>query len=178
MMWEWAHPRFKSLRVCARSDECCSGSTLQRGTPHRRMEAAPSGGARNLEPVRYRRSRSVRFEGNNALSSLLLHGEGRSPLGIDAMAHRWLQGLLYAFPPFVLLHPLLQRVQVEEVSLILVAPNWPQMTWFSAIAPLLQGQPWELPGQRDLLSQAHRTHFHPFPQGLRLWAWALRGPSF
>ncbi|KAK0134724.1 hypothetical protein N1851_029612 [Merluccius polli] len=81
-------------------------------------------------------------------------GRDDPPLGTDAMAHQWQQGLLYAFPPFVLLHLLLQRVQVEEVCLILVAPNWPQMTWFSAIAPLLQDQPWELPVWQDLLSQA------------------------
>lgn len=64
------------------------------------------------------------------------------------MVHQWPQGLLYAFPLFVLL----KRVQVEEVSLILVAPNWPQMIWFAEIAPLLQGQPWELPIRRDLFS--------------------------
>ncbi len=91
-------------------------------------------------------------------------GREDPPFGTDAMAHRWPQGLLYAFPPFTLLHPLLERAQVEEVSLILVAPNWPQMIWFSTIAPLLRGRPWEFPVGRDLLSQALGTLFHPFPQ--------------
>ena len=86
------------------------------------------------------------------------------PLGTDAMAHQWPQGLLYAFPPFVLLHPLLQRDQVEEVSLIPVAPNWPQMTWFSVIAPLLHDQPWDLPvGGTSCLKPTIHTSI-PFPR--------------
>lgn len=62
-----------------------------------------------------------------------------------------------------------------DMRLILVAPHWPHMTWFSDIPPLLDGTPWELPVRRDLLSQAQGTLYHPFPQGLRLWAWPLRG---
>lgn len=77
---------------------------------------------------------------------------------------RWringLGGLLYAFPPFSLLHTLLQRVREEEVRLILVALNWPHMVWFSWITPLLDGRPWELPVRRDLLSQAHGAPAH------------------
>lgn len=48
------------------------------------------------------------------------------PLGTDAMIHQWPPGLLYAFPSFILLRTLLLR-NVEEVRLILVAPNWPHM---------------------------------------------------
>ena len=98
-------------------------------------------------------------------------------MGTDALAHQWPQGLLYAFPPFSLLHPLLWRIRLENAAVILVAPNWPHMPWFSEIAPLLNGTPWELPIQRDLLLQAQGTLFHPFPQGLRLWAWPLKGQN-
>ncbi|XP_045927397.1 uncharacterized protein LOC123984519 [Micropterus dolomieu] len=97
------------------------------------------------------------------------------PLGWDALAHPWPRGLLYAFPPFTLLQPLLRRVWVDVVRLILVATLWPHMTWFSAIPPLLDGTPWELPHRRDLLSQAGGNLFHPFPVGLRLVAWPLKG---
>ncbi|KAK7899531.1 hypothetical protein WMY93_020384 [Mugilogobius chulae] len=55
------------------------------------------------------------------------------PLGVDAMAHQWPQGLLPA---------------VGAAT------------------------------RRDLLTQAQGTLLHPFPQGLRLRAWPLRGPSF
>lgn len=76
-------------------------------------------------------------------------GRDDPSLGIDAMAHRWPQGLLYA-SPFTLLQPLLHRVQVEEVSLI-----------------LHQEYPWELPVQSPV--PGHGVHFDLFPQELRLW---------
>ena len=179
-MWEWAHPRFKSLRAMYVPG-------LTNVAADRLSRGGPLTGEWRLHPQvvqeiwsRFGTAVADLFASRETTHCPLFFSMGRDdpPLGTDAMAHQWPQGLLYAFPPFVLLHPLLQRVQVEEVSLILVAPNWPQMTWFSAIAPLLQGQPWELPVRRDLLSQALGTLFHPFPQGLRLWAWPLRGPSF
>jgi len=37
--------------------------------------------------------------------------------------------MLYAFPPFTLLQPLLLGVQVEGV----MPPRWPHMPWFSAL---------------------------------------------
>ncbi|KAJ8364945.1 hypothetical protein SKAU_G00137760 [Synaphobranchus kaupii] len=48
--------------------------------------------------------------------------------------------------------------------------------WLSPplLCKLLDGTPWELPVRRDLLSQAGGSLFHPFPQGLQLWAWPLR----
>lgn len=97
------------------------------------------------------------------------------PLGWDALAHPWPWVLLYAFPPFSLLHSVLRRVQTEAVWLIPVVPLWPHMPWFSAIPPLLDGVPWLLLIQRDVLSQAEGALFHPFPAGLRLTAWPLRG---
>ena len=93
-------------------------------------------------------------------------GRDSPPLGMDAMAHPWPPScLLYAFPPFSLLQPLLQRVWTEEVRVVLVAPLWPHMTWFSDIPPLLDGNPWKLPVRRDLLSQGQGTLFHSFPKG-------------
>ena len=103
---------------------------------------------------------------------------GTRPPGTDAMAHQWSQGLLYTFPPFSLLPNLLQRIGQEEVHVILVAPDWAHMTWFSWVTPLLDGTPWKLPVRRDLLSQAQGTLFYPFPQGLNVWAWPLGGPVY
>ena len=104
-------------------------------------------------------------------------GRDNPPLGMDALSNPWPHCLLYAFLPFGFLPSLLQRGQVESVRLVLVAPLWPHMTWFVDIPPLLDGTPWELPTRPDLLSQGLGKLYHPFPQGLRLWAWPLRGSS-
>lgn len=179
LIWEWAHPQFKSLRAMyVPGPTNLAADQLSRG--------GPLLGEWRLHPEvvrdiwdRFGAAVVDLFASRETAHCPLFFSRGRDdpPLGTDAMAHEWPQGLLYAFPPFTLLHPLLQRIQVEEVNLILVAPSWPQMIWFSVLPPLLQGHPWELPPRRDLLSQARGTLFHPFPQGLRLWAWPLRGPS-
>ncbi|KAF0027027.1 hypothetical protein F2P81_019768 [Scophthalmus maximus] len=46
------------------------------------------------------------------------------PLGVDAFSHHpWPRALLYAFPPIPLIPRLLARVQEEQLSVILVAPE-------------------------------------------------------
>merc|ERR1712082_258124 len=84
---------------------------------------------------------------------------GQAPLGLDALAHPWPRGLLYAFPLLSLILPTLERVRTRRLSLILVAPAWG--SWRSEIVPLLCDQPWQLPLRRDLLSQARGEIFHP-----------------
>ncbi|XP_049322641.1 uncharacterized protein LOC125782478 [Astyanax mexicanus] len=98
-----------------------------------------------------------------------------APLGVDALAHEWPRALLYAFPPLALISPTLIRVREAGLSVILIAPNWPQKTWLAEITQMLYAQPWPLPLRRDLLSQARGEIFHPHPERLALWAWPVKG---
>ena len=98
---------------------------------------------------------------------------GGAPLGVDALAHDWPRGLLYAFPPLELIHPTLERVRLQGMTVLLVAPAWG--SWRSEIAPLLYDRPWPLPLYRDLLQQAGGEIFHPRPADLDLWVWPVRG---
>ena len=109
----------------------------------------------------------------NSKCPLFFSMAGSAPLGLDALAHSWPQGLLYAFPPLSLILPTLERVRTHRLSLILVAPAWG--AWRSEIVPLLYDSPWQLPLHRDLLSQARGEIFHPRPMDLDLWAWPVRG---
>lgn len=54
------------------------------------------------------------------------------------------------------------QVRQDGVSLLLVAPIWPTQVWFSDLISLLDDPPWEIPIQKDLLSQAVATIYH-FP---------------
>lgn len=178
-LWQWAYPRFRSLRaVHVPRLANVAADLLSKGGPD------PGGWRLHPQVVaglwgRYRQVTVDLFASreNTHCPLFLSLKRDNPPLGADAMAHPWPHDLLYAFPPFSLLPSLWQRVRVEEVRLVLVAPLWPHMTWFSDIPPLLDGIPWELPVRVDLLSQRQGALFHPFPQGLRLWAWPLRGPS-
>ncbi|XP_041860863.1 uncharacterized protein LOC121652254 [Melanotaenia boesemani] len=98
-----------------------------------------------------------------------------APLGVDALAHVWPPGLLYAFPPLALIPLTLARVREYGHTLILIAPLWPAMHWLAEIYQLLRAQPWQLPLRRDLLLQGRGTVFHPHPERLALWAWPLSG---
>ena len=61
--------------------------------------------------------------------------KGSPTLGLDAFAHEWPRGLLYAFPPFDLIRPTLERVRRFGLEMLLVVPY--KGSWRSAIAPLL-----------------------------------------
>ena len=87
----------------------------------------------------------------------------KAPLGVDALAHPWPIMLLYAFPPLSLISPTLASVIEQSLSLILIAPRWPSKHWVAEIIQLLAGNPWPLPLRKDLLSQACREIYHPFP---------------
>ncbi len=59
----------------------------------------------------------------------------------------------YAFPPFVLLAQVLQKIRQSDCWVTLVAPCWPTRSWFSSILELLVEQPVVLPVFPSLLSQ-------------------------
>ncbi|XP_062386517.1 uncharacterized protein LOC134075064 [Sardina pilchardus] len=101
--------------------------------------------------------------------------DSSAPLGVDALAHSWPTGLLYAFPPVELIMPTLERVRQDKLSLILVAPYWPAKPWHAEIISLLAEEPWPLPLRRDLLSQAGGEILHPRPELWRLQAYRLNG---
>ena len=109
----------------------------------------------------------------NTKSPLFFSLTGRPTLGLDAFAHQWPRGLLYAFPPLELIPQVLARVRVLGVRLLLVAPAWG--SWRQDVAPLLYRDPWQLPLRVDLLTQARGEIFHPCPGDLDLWVWPLEG---
>ncbi len=125
-LWTWAYTQFLSLRAMPIPGQENQGADLL-------SRGGPSPGEWRLHPAvvggiwgRFGRAVADLFVSRSNTHCPLFFSIGRDapPLGTDAMAHQWPWGLLYAFPPFCLLPSLLQRVRVEEVSLILVALNW------------------------------------------------------
>ena len=56
----------------------------------------------------------------------------------DDFQHSWDDLSVYAFPPFTLLRQILLSVLISwKLSIILVAPLWPQKEWFANIISLL-----------------------------------------
>ncbi len=97
-------------------------------------------------------------------------------LGTDALAHSWPRGLRkYAFPPVSLLAQTLCKIREDEEQVLLVAPYWPNRTWFPELMLLATGPPWPIPLRKDLLSQRRGTLWHPRPDLWKLHVWSLDG---
>ena len=60
---------------------------------------------------------------------------------MDTFTVNWHPYLCYPFPPFSLLPRVLQKIQVEQVEALIVAPYWPTQSWFSQILSLAAQEP-------------------------------------
>ncbi len=97
-------------------------------------------------------------------------------LGTDALAHSWPRGLRkYAFPPVSLLAQTLCKIREDKEQVLLVAPYWPNKTWFPELMLLATAPPWPIPLRKDLLSQRRGTLWHPRPDLWKLHVWSLDG---
>ncbi len=97
-------------------------------------------------------------------------------LGTDALACSWPRGLRkYAFPPVSLLAQTLCKVREDEEQVLLVAPYWPNRTWFPELMLLATAPPWQIPLRSDLFSQRGGTLWHPRPDLWNLHVWSLDG---
>ena len=94
--------------------------------------------------------------------------------GTDAMLQSWDGLQAYAFPPFGLLPLVLAKVRCSRgLERTLVAPIWPQHSWFLNLLELLLEIPFFLPRRRDLLSQPHFHHYHQNLSMLQLTAYRI-----
>ena len=93
---------------------------------------------------------------------------------LDALSLDWNHLFAYAFPPFILIPQCLRKIRESRCRVILIAPCWPQRSWFSDLLSLLWDLPRLLPQRRDLLFQRDRV-LHPDPSILHLHAWPLSG---
>jgi len=75
---------------------------------------------------------------------------------------------------FSLTEATLHSMRLSDDRVILVAPKWPARIWFSTLLRLLDGDPWQLPVRRDLLSQLDGKVCHLSPSLLQLWVWLDR----
>ena len=62
-------------------------------------------------------------------------------LAIDALSMDWNHLHAYAFPPFILIPAVLEKIQQHQCRIVLIAPFWPQQQWFSELLLLLVSAP-------------------------------------
>ena len=89
----------------------------------------------------------------------------------DRGAHQF-----YAFPPFNLIDRVLQKVENDQASGILIVPQWTTQPWFPVLMRLLVQEPLILPQGKKLLQLPYRpSAIHPLYHKLTLMACKLSG---
>ena len=80
---------------------------------------------------------------------------------IDSFSFSWENINFYAFPPFSVIARLLQKVQRDRSSGVLVVPDWPTQVWYPILLRLLTAEPVRLTCRKNLLhlpSQPEAVH--------------------
>ncbi len=115
-----------SRRSCPRRAQSCSRRALTSARPSGRMATPPRGTPAELETLR-----GGLFASPDTSHCQLFFSLSEGTLGTDALACSWPRGLRkYAFPPVSLLAQTLCKVREDEEQVLLVAPYWPNRTWF------------------------------------------------
>ena len=95
----------------------------------------------------------------------------------DAFRYLWNHLDVYAFPPFHLVERVVARVrETPNLFMTLVAPIWPEKSWFVDLLLLTQ-PPLALPPWDRLLRQPHFHRFHGGVHALNLHTWRLSSIS-
>ena len=97
-------------------------------------------------------------------------------LAVDAFLQDWSVGLLYAFPPFLMIPRMLLQVRRHRAELVAIVPFWDSQVWYPSLMELLVEIPLLLPNPISLLRCPQGTP-HPLllDGSLRLLACRISG---
>ena len=86
-------------------------------------------------------------------------------VAIDAFSISWKDLNFYAFPPFSVIPLVLNKVQQEKGTGIIVVPEWKTQSWFPVLLRLLQAPPVRLSCRQRLLQlPSYPDRIHPLIQ--------------
>ncbi len=89
---------------------------------------------------------------------------------IDALKLDWGGLRVYGFPPFAVIHLMLQKFIQDEAEGILIVPFWPSKPWFTQFANLIVNDPIIIPVTDNVLFQPFSLKKHPMVGNLTLVA--------
>ena len=116
----------------------------------------------------------VRHSANHCCSLYFLPFHNPQALGMDILLHSWDGLLVYALPPWALIPQVLRKLRASSrILTTLVAPHWPQRSWFPELLDLAVDRPVAVPLCPDLLKQPHFHCRHLRIRRLSLHAWRL-----
>ena len=94
---------------------------------------------------------------------------------VDAFSINWDKKVLYMFPPFSVIPRILQKIQMEQAEVVLVAPVWKTQTWWPHLQKLLCQDWYMIPSAYKVLSLHHKpAKRHPLKH-LQLGVFRITG---
>lgn len=112
---------------------------------------------------------------NNKLPKYVSRRPDPNAFAIDAFSLTWNNGFYFMFPPFSLLPRILQKIEEDKASALLIAPLWPTQSWWPSLLHLVAGQCYKLPNTRKILHLPHKPgQQHPMKK-LNLGCFLLSG---
>lgn len=94
-------------------------------------------------------------------------------VAVDALSQDWTRMVAYAFPPFALIPQVLNKIELEQCIIYLIAPCWPRQAHFPLLMDLLVDIPLKLPDTPNLLSMPRSPIHHPDVKSLNLHVFKL-----
>lgn len=89
---------------------------------------------------------------------------------IDAFSTSWSGLAFYAFPPFICISRVLQKIRKDMASGILVVPDWPNQPWYNVYRELVVTDIILYPREDLLLLPTNKELLHPMHKTLSLRA--------
>ena len=90
-------------------------------------------------------------------------------VAVDAFTLDWHSLQFYAFPPFSVLNLVVKKIEENQVTGILVAPDWPTQVWYQPLMRICIANPVILPpGTKVLSLPCNPADHHPLSKTLSL----------
>ena len=154
----------------SRSSECVSGPSVPEGSnPQDRVEPKPDRSRQDFSCLGQTIRGSVRPREEHEIGNIRLTDSGGDVLESGQSCPELGRPSL--------IRACLNKVQTENVEIVLIAPAWPNQEWFPDLLDLSIDFPITLPPVQKLLKQTFSHHFHPHPWLLNLHAWRLSKDS-
>ena len=115
---------------------------------------------------------------NHQLKPYIAYRPDPGALAVNAFHISWKEYIFYAFPPFCIIQRVLQKINIDQATGIIIVPNWPTQTWWPYLMSMLINYPIILPRKtRTLFLPAQPQEIHPLHTKLELLACHLSGTS-
>lgn len=95
---------------------------------------------------------------------------------VNAFSLNWESSKGYFFPPFSLIGRVLQKIQIDQATAMVVVPNWPTQPWFTTFMEMLSTNLITIKPRKDMLRLPQNPELlHPLHKKLTLMAGILSG---